>query len=114
MAFAEGASGVVATWETAGNVRFAPVTADAASASPISPPGEARIRKHPRLAVNNAGQVLLVWTEGAAWARGGSLAWQVFGLDGRPLAENGGRTGLPAWSFGAAAVRVDGTFTVFY
>jgi len=96
-------------------VRFAPVTAHAASASPpISPPGEARIRKHPRLAINNAGQVLLVWTEGAAWARGGSLAWQVFGLDGRPLAESGGRTGLPAWSFGAAVVRVDGTFTVFY
>lgn len=115
MAFAEEASGVIAAWETAGDVRFAPVTADRPSASPvISPPGEARMRKHPRLAVNNAGQVLLVWTEGAAWARGGSLAWQLFGPGGRPLAASGGRTGLPAWSFGAAAAKADGTFTVFY
>jgi hypothetical protein len=115
MAFAEGPSGVIAAWETAGDVRFAPVTADGSSALPaIRAPGEAHNRKHPRLAVNSAGEVLLVWTEGTAWARGGSLAWRVFGSDGRALDESGGRADLPAWSFGAAAAQADGTFTVFY
>jgi hypothetical protein len=115
MAFAEGPSGVIAAWETAGDVRFALVTADGPSASPpISPPGEAHNRKHPRPVINRSGQILLLWTEGMAWARGGSLAWQVFGPDGRVLAENGRRTDLPAWSFGAAAAQGDGTFTVFY
>jgi hypothetical protein len=84
------------------------------STAAISPPGEARNRKHPRLAINNAGQVLLVWTVGTAWGRGGSLAWQVFEPDGRALEESGGRADLPAWSFGAAAARADGSFTVFY
>jgi hypothetical protein len=114
MALAEGPSGVIAAWETAGDVRFMPVAVDGPSASPVSPPGEARNRKHPRLAVNSAGQVLLVWTEGTAWAHGGSLAWRVFGPDGRALAESGVRADLPAWSFGAAVAQRDGTFTLFF
>jgi len=115
MAFAEGPSGAIAAWETAGEVRFTRVAADGPSASPaISPPGDARNRKHPRLAVNRSGHLLLVWTEGTAWARGGSLAWRLFGPDGRALAESGERADLPAWSFGAAAAQADGTFTVFY
>jgi len=64
--------------------------------------------------VNNAGQILVVWTEGTAWARGGSLAWRLFGPNGRPLTESGASRGLPAWSFGAAAAQPDGTFIVFY
>ena len=115
MAFAEGPSGAIAAWETAGDVRFTRVAADGTSASStISPPGEGRNRKHPRLAVNNAGQVLFVWTEGTAWARGGSIAWRVFGPDGRALEESGGRADLTAWSFGAAAAQADGSFTVFH
>jgi hypothetical protein len=115
MALAEGPSGVIAAWETAADVRFAPVTADGTSASPDRrPPGEARNRKHPRLAVNSAGQLLLVWTEGTSWGRGGSLVWRVFAPDGRALGDGDGRPDLPAWSFGAAAAQADGTFTVFY
>ena len=115
MAFAEGPSGVIAAWETAGDVRFARVAAEGPSASPaVGPPGEAQSRKHPRLAVNGAGQILLVWTEGTSWARGGSLAWRVFGPDSRALAARGERADLPAWSFGAAVAQADGTFTVFY
>ena len=55
-----------------------------------------------------------MWTEGTGWARGGSLAWRVFGPDGRALEESGGRADLPAWSFGAAVAQSDGAFTVFY
>ena len=115
MAFAEGPSGVAAAWETAGDVHFARVAVDGASTpSANSPPGEPRNRKHPRLAVNSSGQLLLVWTEGTAWARGGSLAWRLFSPEGRALAETGERVDLPAWSFGAATAQADGSFTVFY
>jgi hypothetical protein len=115
MAFVEGSSGVFAAFERDGDVRFKRVAADGPSTSPeIRPPGDARNRKHPRLAVNSADQVLLVWTEGTAWARGGSLAWRVCGADGRPLAESGVRADVPTWSFGAAAAHADGTFTIFY
>jgi hypothetical protein len=115
MTFAEGPSGVIAAWETAGDVRFAQVAAGGPSASPaIAPPGDAYNRKHPRLAVNSSGQLLLVWTEGTAWARGGSLAWRLLDSEGRALAESGARADLPAWSFGAATAQVDGSFTVIY
>jgi hypothetical protein len=114
MAFAEGPSGVIAAWETAADVRFAPVSTNGTPSPATGPPGEARTRKHPRLAVNSAGQLLLVWTEGTSWGRGGSLAWRIFGPDGLALPESGARADLPAWSFGAAAAHADGTFTVFY
>ena len=64
--------------------------------------------------LGNEGVVLLLWTDGTAWARGGSLAWQAFGQDGRPTDVKGTRAGLPVWSFGATIPRPDGGFTVLY
>ena len=74
---------------------------------------ESMRRKHPRLAVNQQGTVLLAWTEGTAWARGGSLAWQAFGADGRPTAVKALAPGIPVWSFAAVLARPDGGFTIF-
>ena len=35
------------------------------------------IRKHPSVAINAAGERLFAWTEGTAWARGGTVAWEL-------------------------------------
>jgi hypothetical protein len=84
------------------------------SGRPLSPSAPANGRKHPRLATSGSGETLLVWTEGTAWARGGSLAWQVFDAKGQPLARAVGAVpGVPAWSFGAAAATRSG-FVVIY
>jgi hypothetical protein len=49
------------------------------TAPPAGPTEDSRHRKHPRIVVGHRGsRVLLVWTEGTAWAKAGSLAWQVF------------------------------------
>ena len=82
--------------------------------APIAAPGEAATRKHPRVAVSASGDVLFVWTDGTAWARGGSLTWQVFDASGRPTGTKGSTTGIPAWSFAAAVAQADGGFTVLY
>jgi hypothetical protein len=67
--------------------------------------------KHPALAVNVRSEVLLAWTEGTAWQRGGALAWQVFDASGRPSAESGRiEEGIPTWSLPAAVARPDGGF----
>ena len=66
------------------------------------------------MAVGRDGGVLLAWTEGTSWGRGGSLAWRVFGPDGLPTQVNGDRAGVPAWSFPAVVSRPDGGFTIFY
>jgi hypothetical protein len=112
MSLAESGGRVFGAWETAGNVYFravdgaAPDTRIGPSAAPSA------VRKHPRLAAAS-GEVLLVWSEGTAWARGGSVGWQRFDAAGRPLGEPQWRAGVPAWSF-AAAVADPARFTIFY
>lgn len=103
-------------WETKGQVWMARCgAADGALSAPVSPPGEGGTRKHPRLAVDSRGEVLLVWTEGTAWKRGGALAWQVFTAEGEAIAGAAGRAdGVPVWSFAAAIARADGGFEILY
>jgi hypothetical protein len=102
-------------WETDGQVYFTAVDRSERPITPAmtAPKDEAR-RKHPRLAVNRDRSILLVWTEGTAWARGGSIAWQVFDATGSPTSVRGSRPGLPVWGFAAAVARPDGGFTIFY
>src|SRR4051812_30210838 len=102
MSIASLGSDVFGAWETAGQVYFGHVDPDAARiATPVAAPGDRGTRKHPRLAVNARGEMLFVWTEGTAWSRGGSLAWQVFDRDGTPTAVKGSSPGIPVWSFAA-------------
>jgi hypothetical protein len=105
---------VLHAWETDGQVHFNTGGDVAAPKSPATKPGELPHRKHPRLAVNSAGTVLLVWADGTGWARGGSVAWQAFTRDGQPTQVKGTQGDLPAWSFAAVAARADGSFVVFY
>lgn len=108
-------AGIVAAWETAGQVYFATASGKSLEVGkPIAPPGAAK-RKHPVAAVNPAGTVLLAWTEGTGWQRGGAVAWQLFDSKGKPLGE-GGRLadGVPVWSLVAAVARGDGSFTILH
>jgi hypothetical protein len=80
-----------------------------------SPPGNAAGRKYPAVAVSPSGQILFAWTEGMSWDRGGTVHWQVFDPDLKPIAgASGSRGGVPAWSLVAAAAGPDGTFFVIY
>jgi len=115
-ALVEGPNGVVAAWETQGQVKFARVDPQSLKlGSPVAAPGAASGRKHPVLAVNTQGETLLAWTEGTGWNRGGSLVWQLYGSDGRPTAEKGRvEGGIPAWGLAAAVARADGGFVIFH
>jgi hypothetical protein len=101
MFLAEGAGKVEASWETAGQVWFEDIASS--SAQPVAAPGEGKGRKHPRLAIARDGSTLLLWSEGAAWGKGGSLAWRIFDAAGSPVGEKGAQDSVPAWSFGAVA-----------
>ena len=70
--------GVLAAWETRGQVCFARLGPPGPARTPVSPPGGDGGRKHPSMAVNGRGEVLLAWAEGTGWQKGGSLAWQAF------------------------------------
>lgn len=114
MSLVDANSRVHGAWETGGQVYFALLGRTGPIAGPFAPPGEARGRKHPRIAVNSTGQILLTWTEGASWARAGTLRWQVFDASGQAVGQSGGGEELPVWSFAAPVAHPDGKFTIFY
>ncbi len=111
-ALAESVDGPVAAWETAGQVYFARLSD---TSKPVAPPGRPGNRKHPSLAVAPDGSVLLAWTEGTDWQKGGDLAWRLFTPEGRPT-EVAGRVkgGIPVWSLPSVVARPDGGFTLFH
>lgn len=111
MAFAEAAGKVEGAWETGGQVYFGDLTKP--NAAPVSAPGESTKRKHPRIAVVSSGETLMVWTEGTGWARGGSLAWQLYDPSGKAIGEKRTTPGLPVWSFGAVVAKPSG-FIIIY
>jgi hypothetical protein len=115
MSIASSASSLFGAWETAGQVYFGGIDpATARIPSPVAAPGNAGARKHPRLAASANGDVLFAWTEGTAWARGGSVAWQGFDASGRATTIKGMAPGVPVWSFAAPIARGDGRFVVLY
>ena len=111
MSFAETADQAKGAWETGGQVYFEDFMVPAAA--PVSAPEEGKGRKHPRLAFKSDGTTLLAWTEGTGWARGGSLAWQVYNASGKPVGQKGTAAGVPTWSFGAVVAQPRG-FIVIY
>lgn len=111
---AEAGGRVLAAWETAGPIQFATLDAKSVKSTPPAGPAVMAKGKHPVLAVNKSGETLVVWTEGTGWQRGGALAWQVFGKDGKPAGEPQRRDGVPVWGLAAAVAEPDGSFTVLY
>ena len=111
----EGGYRVLAAWERAGEVYFEQIDANSLAVyPPIGAAEDATNRKHPALAANANGKVLMAWTEGTGWHKGGSLAWQLFDSAGKPLATKGSLPGIPAWDLPAVFADRDGNFTVVY
>ena len=71
-------------------------------------------RKHPAIAANGRGETLFVWTEGTGWKKGGSLAWQLYDVQGKPIGGRGEAPGIPVWSLAAVVAEKDGGFTIVY
>ncbi len=109
-----GGLGVLAAWETRGQVYFSRIDPRTHRAGPpIAPEGGVGNRKHPAVAANARGQTMLVWTEGTGWQKGGSLAWQLFDRDGRPGGMSGRiKDGVPVWGLAAVVARPDGSFAI--
>jgi hypothetical protein len=116
MDFAQNPKTVIGAWETGGQVYWTRIAGDRPETmQPVSAPGEGKGRKHPRVAINKSGELLLVWAEGTGWKRGGALAWQMYDNSGRPATEKGSiENGIPAWSFAAPVANPDGSFTIIY
>jgi len=115
MSFAENTSSLFAAWETEGQVYAGAVDrAHAAVSSHFSPEPGSLPRKHPRLAVNRDGDVLMAWADGAAWAKGGELRYAIFSSAGKTVVGNTAVAARPVWSFAAPLATPGGGFLVLY
>jgi hypothetical protein len=114
MALIEGPAGIMAGWENESQVQFGMIDPKTMRAASVTSPSGTGKRKHPVLAQNANGQILFAWTEDTAWQKGGSLAWQVFGSDGKPIGEPGRMNAVPVWSFGSIVAGLDGGFEIFH
>ena len=111
----EGGKRVLAAWEKAGQVYVDSIDPVSLKPSlPIAAPGDGNKRKHPAVAANLNGQVLLVWTEGTGWSKGGSLAWQLFDSAGKPASAEGRAPGVPVWGLSSVFADHQGNFTIVY
>jgi hypothetical protein len=112
-AMCEAPSGALAAWETEEQVYFGRISPQAQE--PIEAPNKKDKRKHPAIAANAKGEVLLAWTERMTWNTGGALAWQLFDREGTPVVGSAGKIeGVPAWSLVAAVAQPDGQFLIIY
>lgn len=108
LAFGGGAA--VGAWETDNRVAAAIIRSG--QTVRLKPGGETK-QKHPTVAMNNRGEVLLTWVEDAGWGTEGTLVCQIFDKNGKPVGETIRRPKLPAWSFGAPVPEKDG-FVVYH
>ena len=102
-----------AAWETNGRIQLARY-ANGAWTTRLPAVGPLQGAKHPRIAINERGEALVVWTEGTGWQKGGALAWQMFDAMGEPTAGQGRRDGVPVWSHATAVAQPDGSFAVLF
>ena len=113
-ALANAPGGIVAAWETQQQIFTARLDPGQQTVSTVTPMPGTGLRKHPAIAINAAGEQLIAWTDGTAWARGGSLAWQLFDRQGGRLASGSDAGAVPVWGLVAAVARRDGSFLVLH
>lgn len=106
-------------WETEGQIWLTAVGHGRGKpGEPRAAPGQPQTRKHPALAFNGR-DVLLAWTEGMGWNKGGKVAWQVYDARPQPINEprflaSGQADGVPVWSLIAAVPLANDRFLIFY
>ena len=110
----EGKDGALAAWETTGQVYFASVNGSTQQLSPPQSPAGTGKRKHPIAVSNKRGEILLAWTEGTGWAKGGAVAWQLYDSAGKPTADKGRVEGVPVWGLVTAYAKPDQSFMIIY
>lgn len=103
----------LAVWLSEGRIRLGrPGATD-----PVRAVSEAgRKANHPVLVpIHGTNALLVAWTEGTGWQRGGELAWRTVGLDSSSQDSPVRRLpGVPVWGSVAAWQESDGSVTVLY
>ena len=112
-ALSQGPAGVTVAWETEGQVYF---TGTGDLETRVSPTGTTQTRrKNPAVATNDRGETLFAWSDGPGIRSGGTLHWQLFDTENKPIGEPaGGTETIPDGSVAVTLAQPDGSFVVIY
>ena len=113
-ALARGSRGIQAAWETQHQIHTATLDPARETVSGIASIAGNAVRKHPSIAINKAGERLVAWTEGTAWARGGTVAWELQDKNGARVAGAVDAGAVPIWGLVSAIARPDGSFIILH
>ncbi len=114
--FANSPRGTLAAWEGEEDVFAAlvgPADAPPAELKLLHPSQKAAKRRHPVIAANDQGEVLLAWVEDMTWKTPGKLKWAVFDAEGKETARSEEEHEVPTWGVVGAAGVGEG-FVVLY
>jgi hypothetical protein len=100
---------LLGAWETEARIRVAWLSSPGLAPRTL---GAVSGAKHPVIAGNQNGRLLVAWTEGTGWNRGGSVAWQELDDTLEPVGPPGKAPDLAVWGRVAAFAGPDGTFVV--
>lgn len=92
-----------AAWETEGEIVAANLAALSKGVTVSG--GKAR---HPALARNNRGEILVSWSIGTGWLQDGGFGWAILDADGKMIEKGASRDGIPVWSHTAAYAEGNG------
>ncbi|MEX2217540.1 MAG: sialidase family protein [Phycisphaerales bacterium] len=101
--------GAALAWETMEDVRWSvgPATIEARSI-----PGKRERRRHPSIAADRDGRVIVAWTEAGGWNTPGKLGWSLL-ADGKVLRQSVGGD-IPTWSLSAVVAKPNGAFLIVH
>lgn len=105
-------AGILVAAETHSRVFFVRIDPKTGKISePVSPSNKG---KHPVAIANAKGEILLAWTEGTGWNKGGNVAWQLFDQEGKEISQKFRGDGVAPWSLVTAFAKPDGTFVLIH
>jgi len=113
-AFAEGPSGLLGAWQTAHQIYFASLDSVHMTHGTVQALAGEGTRSHPSVAINSRGERLIAWTDGTAWARGGTLAWELQDASGARVEAKENAAPVPVWGLVSAVATSDGAFVILY
>ncbi len=114
MALGQGARDeLFAMWETKGRVYSESIKGVGSGEQGREIESDGENQKHPVFAMSSNGEMLMAWTEGTGWEKGGTVAWAIMDVKGVRKAK-GRAEGVPVWGGVSAVAERDGGFTIFF
>lgn len=105
---------VVAGWEGEDQVFAAQLSKEGAPLKVLVPSGAGSKRRHPTVATNRKGEVLLAWVQDMTWKTPGRLRWTLFDAQGIEIESAKEAQNVPTWGVVSVASLPDGGFVVLH